>query len=352
MSKQRALKAMNLEATDRVPSQEWIDHPEFVKKMTGIDPFEQPDTAIIKLLKILDIDWYVNIPETAHKFVNGESSKTIEGVQYTEWGFTGSQWEEDDIFKTEEEILAYNPMQDTEGRIRITSKAYRKERIDQCINGQKMVGDSTLITGLYYTTLFQNFIMAFGWELFLITAKLEPVRFKETIERFTEFSVRNIEEWVAADTEIIFCHDDLALTRGLVFPKKWYDENIFPNYERIFDPIKKAGKKLIFVSDGNYSELIDDLFAVGVDGLMVDNYVELEPVLKKYGNSKVICGNVDSRILTAGTKEDVYKEVERCMELGKRYPGYFIRAAGDLPHNIPLENLEYYFDMCRKLGKR
>lgn len=352
MSKSRALKAMNLESTDRVPAQEWVDHPAFVKKMTGIDPFEYPDKAILALLKKIDIDWYVNIPEKSHKFIDGETSRIEDGVQYTEWGFTGSQWEEEDIFKTEEELLSYDPMEDTEGRIRIASEEYRRGRIDQCIKGQQMAGDSSLITGLYYTTLFQNFIMAFGWEMFLVTAKIEPERFKETIERFTRFSIRNVEEWAAADIELLFCHDDLALTRGLVFPKEWYDENIFPNYERIFDPIKKAGKKLIFVSDGNYSELIDDLFAVGVDGLMVDNYVDLEPVLKKYGDKKIICGNVDSRILTAGTKEDVYKEVKRCMDLGKRYPGYFIRAAGDLPHNIPLENIEHYFEMCRELGKR
>lgn len=352
MSKKRALRAMSLESTDRVPCQEWIDHPEYIKKITGIDPFEQPTEAVVKLLKVLDIDWYVGIPEKSRKFKDGETSKTEEGIKYTEWGFTGSQWEDEHIFKDEEEVLSYNPFTDTSGRVRIVTEKYRQERIDDCLKGQPLVGDSTLVTGLYYTTLFQSFILSFGWELFLITAKLEPERFKRTIELFTQFSIRNVEEWVAADTDVIFCHDDLSLSRGLVFPREWYTENIFPNYERIFEPIKKAGKKLIFVSDGNYSELIDDLFAVGVDGLIVDNYVNMEPVIEKYGKSKVICGNVDSRILTEGSMEDVRKEVKRCMDLGKKYPGYFIRAAGDLPHNIPLENIECYFNSCKELGKR
>jgi uroporphyrinogen-III decarboxylase len=181
---------------------------------------------------------------------------------------------------------------------------------------------------------------------------LEPERFAHTIDLFTEFSIRNVKEWLKEDIEVMFCHDDLSLSRGLVFPKEWYHKYIFPNYERIFDPIKKAGKKIIFVSDGNYTQLIDDLFAVGVDGLIVDNYVELDPVIRKYGKEKVICGNVDSRILTEGSIESVKKEVKRCMDIGKKYPGYFIRAAGDLPHNIPLENIECYFDSCREMGRR
>ncbi len=352
MSKSRALKAMNLEATDRVPCQEWIDHPEFIKKITGIDPFEYPTEAVVKLLKVLDIDWYVGIPEKSRKFDNGETSKTEEGIKYTEWGFTGSQWEEENVFLDEEEVLSYNPFEDKTGRVRIVTKKYRRDRINDCLKGQPLAGDSTLVTGLYYTTLFQSFILAFGWELFLVTARLEPERFKKTIELFTEFSIRNVNEWLEEDIEVMFCHDDLSLSRGLVFPKEWYVENIFPSYERIFDPIKKAGKKIIFVSDGNYTDLIDDIFAVGADGLIVDNYVDMGPVLKKYGSSKVICGNVDSRILTTGTMDDVRKEVKRCMDLGKQYPGYFIRAAGDLPHNIPLDNIECYFDSCRELGLR
>lgn len=275
-----------------------------------------------------------------------------EGQYITEWGFSGSLWEKDYSFKSEEEVLKYNPFEDIEERVRIVGKKYRQESIDVAVEGQKLAGDTTLVTGLYYTMLFQCFIMAFGWEMFLITAAAEPERFKNTIELFTRFSANNAEEWAETDIPVFFCHNDLAVSRGLVFPAEWYRVNIIPNYERIFEPIKKSGKKVIFVSDGNYSELIDDIFAVGVDGIMIDNYVELEPVLRKYGDKKVIVGNASTQVLTEGSKEDVYREVKRCADLGKRYPGYFFKSAGDLPQNIPLNNIEYYFEICNQLGKR
>ena len=73
-------------------------------------------------------------------------------------------------------------------------------------------------------------------------------------------------------------------------------------------------------------------------------------MLRRYGGKKVIAGNADIAKLTFGTPEDVRKDVARCMEYGKRYPGYIIKCTGDLPHNIPLENIEAYFNACRDLG--
>ena len=49
-----------------------------------------------------------------------------------------------------------------------------------------------------------------------------------------------------------------------------------------------------------------------------------------------IVGNVDTAVLTFGTPDDVRREVARCLEEAKPCAGHFIKAMGDLPHNIPL----------------
>ena len=45
------------------------------------------------------------------------------------------------------------------------------------------------------------------------------------------------------------------------------------------------------------------------------------------------------------------RDVARCMAYGRKYPGYVIKVTGDLPHNIPLDNIRTYFDTCRELGR-
>lgn len=349
MSKERFLRAVNLQKVDRVPCNEWIDHPAFVKKLTGIDPFEDPQGAVVEALRLLDVDWYVGIPKRSHKFSEGETKKDMGRGRYvSEWGFTGSGWAMEHGFSSDEEVLAYNPLERN-------TPEQRQEQYRAVIEGiradQALVGDTCYISGLYYTTLFQWFILTFGWEMFLMTAAAEPERFKTTIDRFAALSEEYAAYFATTDMPVFYCHDDLALTRGLVFSPKWYRENIFPHYERIFEPIKRAGKKIIFVSDGNYSSLIDDLIAVGVDGVMVDHFNDIEAILRRYGGKVLVAGNADIAKLTFGTPEDVRRDVARCMEYGRRYPGYVIKVTGDLPHNIPLENIEAYFDACRELGK-
>jgi hypothetical protein len=348
MSRERFLKAVNLQPVDRVPCNEWLDHPGFVRKLTGIDPFMDPGGAVVRAIRLLDIDWYVGIPKRSHRFTGGETKKDLGSGRYvSEWGFTGSGWEMEHGFGSDEDVLRYDPLARS-------APAERQAGYRAVMEGiradQALVGDACYISGLYYTTLFQWFILTFGWEMFLMTAAAAPERFQRVIARFAELSCEYAAYFATTDLPVFYCHDDLALTSGPVFSPEWYRQNIFPHYERIFAPIKAAGKKIIFVSDGNYTALIDDLLSVGVDGLMVDHFNDIEAILRRHGGKVLIAGNADIAKLTFGTPQDVRRDVARCMDYGRRYRGYVIKVTGDLPHNIPLENIEAYFDACREMG--
>ena len=77
-----------------------------------------------------------------------------------------------------------------------------------------------------------------------------------------------------------------------------------------------------------------------------------EELAEKYGKSKVIIGNIDTRILTFETKEKILKEVRRCTNIGRNCPGYFFAVGNHIPHNVPLKNTLYYLDLVKKLGRR
>lgn len=65
-----------------------------------------------------------------------------------------------------------------------------------------------------------------------------------------------------------------------------------------------------------------------------------------------IIGNADVRALTFGTKDDIYQEVKRCMDLGRDCPGYFFAVGNHIPHNVPVENAEYCMQVYQELRKR
>jgi uroporphyrinogen-III decarboxylase len=118
------------------------------------------------------------------------------------------------------------------------------------------------------------------------------------------------------------------------------------------EPAREADKIIVIVSDGRFEELIPDLIALGIHGIQIDTSNDLQSVLERYGDDHAVVGNIDTQILTWGGYEEIKAEVGRCAELGKRYPGYMFKAAGDLPHNIPMANIEAYVELKRELGRR
>ncbi len=65
MSRQRALDAVHLQPTDRIPQMECLQHPEFERALTGIDPYQHPQKARLAMLEELDLDlFFAGVPGT------------------------------------------------------------------------------------------------------------------------------------------------------------------------------------------------------------------------------------------------------------------------------------------------
>lgn len=111
-------------------------------------------------------------------------------------------------------------------------------------------------------------------------------------------------------------------------------------------------KKILFTSDGNYSQFIDDIAECGANGFVLEPLTDMEYIAHKYGKTHVFVGNADTRILLSGTKEDIYNEVKRCMDIGKACPGFFMAVGNHIPSNTPVDNALYYNEAYEIFSKR
>ena len=75
-------------------------------------------------------------------------------------------------------------------------------------------------------------------------------------------------------------------------------------------------------------------------------------IAKKYGQTHAFVGNADCRILTFGTKEDIRREVERCFNIGRDCPGFFLAVGNHLPSSVPVENALYYNECYEEMAYR
>ena len=121
------------------------------------------------------------------------------------------------------------------------------------------------------------------------------------------------------------------------------------------EPLKRAGIKVIFHSDGNVMEILDDMIESGIDGLN-----PIEPIAgmdiaylkKKYYKKLILVGNLDcSQILPLGTKEEVIEATKKCIRDASKGGGHFIGSSSEITPSTPLENILAFYRTIHEYGR-
>jgi len=352
MSFEDGWSAIHLEMPPRVPHTEYSveNHWEVIKAVTGIEvppqsPVEEKHAASLALVKAWNLDFFWNTLVYGDIF-----SKYKTDMGHAEFAAGGVD-RRDSIFcpfKTPEQVLGfdflstYGPCDRTGWKVR-----FEQNYQDAC----REMPDCVNMTGIY-VTMISGFIDIFGWEMLLLAAGIDPLAFGMLANRYADFMMPYFEALADADVPVVMVHDDMVWTSGPFFAPKWYRRYVFPNFQRYFDPLRQSGKKIIFTSDGNYTQFIDDLVSCGVDGFVMEPTTDMAYVAEKFGSTHSFFGNADTRILLNGNRSEIRAEVERCMAIGKKYPGFFLAVGNHIPPNTPVESVLYYMETYEKLSKR
>lgn len=345
------LALANLQFPGKRPSKETLNHPGLIELASGLNPYTETREAYLRAYESLGIDIINRVPEenAPEALCPGESLDMGNGYKKSYLGLYDTYCrckypfeDVDDFFDAGDIKLDYQEL--------ITPVPHRldKKEIERKMN---LLGDTGLYYYMLYTTLFMWGVEYLGWEVFMLASSIDPEGFRE---KFLDVAFRKsleaIEVLASVDSPFVFVHDDLANARGPVFSPKWYDTYVFPRYCELWAPAKKTGKKVIFVADGNMAELIKPLKETGIDGVMLENpATDFQLILKEFGD-RIIIGGVETNILTFGTPEEIEKHVTEVHEKTEGIPGFVLSTPGGIHGNIPLANLEAYFDTRARLG--
>ncbi len=151
---------------------------------------------------------------------------------------------------------------------------------------------------------------------------------------------------------VVMVHDDIVWGNGPFMHPDFYRAIVFPCYKKLFAPLLEHGKIILFTSDGTYDMFVDDLAGCGVSGFVMEPTTSLDYIAEKYGKTHSIVGNADTRVLMMGSKDDIRREVGRCMDIGRRCPGFIMAVGNHIPSNTPVDNALYYDEFFREMRKR
>lgn len=378
--KQDVIDALSGIFPEKIPSKETLNHPDLMKYVSGIDPFEDTPISFEITWEKLGIDIHVAKPKSnAVRSKSGNSTWEEGNLQFSPLGVYSTSaliefcpnidkgdiaWPfqydatQDGFLPDEKKGTIPNlEMHATfrpEGGLAGEGQQGTIEQLREATSEfNRYFGNKAVHYHIYYTTLFMWPIVKFGWEPFVMAAASYPEQFNEQLwNPWSEVSRKYTEIAATLDSEVIFMHDDIVSGSGPIFPPEFYEQYIFPRYNYIFEPLVKAGKKIVYVCDGNLDCFLERLLDFPIDGLQFENpATPFERVLETWGNAgRGFIGGISTELLTNGTPGQVKKHTREVIEAGRKYPGFIISSCGGLHGSIPLENALAYFETRNLMG--
>ncbi len=209
-----------------------------------------------------------------------------------------------------------------------------------------------VVTGGYYKTIVSGAIDAFGWDM-LLEAAADQDQFEKVLDSFFRLTLHHMKAWAKTTVPVMIQHDDMVWTAGPFIQPDFYRRVIFPRYRELWKPLKAAGKKVLYCSDGNFTQFVGDVLDAGADGLIFEPLTDLDHVVRCCGKTHVIVGSkVDCRTLTFGTTAQIAAEIDATLKVAMDCPGFMFAVGNHIPSNVPVENALFYFDYLSKRWNR
>ncbi len=345
MSYEIGRNALNLQPTPRLAHTEYCSNSALRRAVTGLPDDDPEQTREFYRRWEYDFIW-----STTHDPWPWEERGRMTDMGHSEFleGGVDKRQPVECPFRSVEDVLSFDAVReygltDAGELVQDYGERYRRARSDF---------PEQVWTGGYYRTLISGAIAIFGWDM-LLTAAADQDRFARVLDSIYAQTKHHVEAWAKTPIEFFMCHDDMVWSQGPFMRPGFYRAEVFPRYKALWDILKRAGKKVIFTSDGDWSMFVDDIVQAGADALCFEPLVPMAPVAAKYGQTHcLLASNVDARTLTFGTRAQIRAEIDATLALADSCAGLIVAVGNHIPSNVPVENALYYYDYLRDHWQR
>jgi uroporphyrinogen decarboxylase len=138
------------------------------------------------------------------------------------------------------------------------------------------------------------------------------------------------------ELDAILLGDDIAFKTTTFISPDMLRRFVFPQYRKIADRIRAAGVPLMFHSDGNLTQVMDDLIDIGIQCIHPFENLAIDIAWAKetYGDRLCIMGNLDVDFIERMSPAEVKAEATRLLDtLGG--PGYIFASGNSITQWAP-----------------
>jgi MtaA/CmuA family methyltransferase len=176
----------------------------------------------------------------------------------------------------------------------------------------------------------------------------EPGLVHELLDFATEVTIGFMKAEIQAGADAIVLGD--AISSPNVISPRHFEQFSFPYIQRV---IKEAAGKVPFILHicGDATRIIDKMVETGTRYLEVDSFVDLAQVRKRHGNSVGLIGNVSPELILSGDAEAVERSCRDAIEAAGLTGAYILGSGCEVPKNTPPVNLDAMVEAAGKYGQ-
>ena len=177
----------------------------------------------------------------------------------------------------------------------------------------------------------------------------EPELLHTLLEKCTAFSVAYIRSLREAGADGVVLAEPLA---GLISPDQEREFSA-PYVRRIAEAVQDDDFPVIYHNCGNYAYLMTgSIRENGCAAYHFGDSVDLQQMLERMGPEKIVMGNVSpSSQFRGGTPATMARAVRELLEGCGGYPNFVPSSGCDVPPASPWENIEAFFEACKRERK-
>jgi len=187
---------------------------------------------------------------------------------------------------------------------------------------------------------FHRLVFLRGFANLMKDLVLKRRELKVLMDMLLDFNLEGIKRLLEFDVDGIEFGDDWGTNTGLMINPNLWQEYFEPFYKRMFDLVHKAGRHVLFHSDGYILDIIPDLIEIGANTLNIqEDLMGIDTLAERFGGKVCIIPSFESQhILYFGEVNAVKHYVVKQIYAFGSFDGGMMALVCPIPTE-PIKNL-------------
>lgn len=332
--RERVLRALNFEPTDRVPMDIWVLP---AARLAHGEAFAQLQKRYEDRIDIMSF---------VGPFDHGFTPEYYTVGTFTDpWGSVWRNLQPGVVGEVKQPVFAdYEAMR---GYVSPKAEFLRqweqhKPALEQQLREARKTG-KFLIGG--WVSVFERLQFLRGTEDLYCDIALEEPELFALIDLVMDFLRVYVDAWAQMDVDAIPFGDDWGTQISLLISPVTWVKLFQPLYQELFDRIHAAGKKVFFHSDGYIFDLYPHFIEMGVDAINSQLWcMGVEKVAEQFAGKITFWGEISRQnTLPNGTPVDVKASARKMMQL-LRVNGGGLIGQSEMNRDAPLANVQAFYE--------